>query len=283
MTILHAIISGIIQGLTEFLPVSSSGHLVIVSSIYKLINGSDFTQAGSEEIFTDIILHVGTLFAVVFFFRKEITEIIQAFIRACKTKDFSSLEAKMPFYLVLGTFFTIIIAYPLNEFCEDLVSSPAIVGIFLLITGFVLFLSEHLSKKTQNDTECKNITLKQAIIIGLAQGIAACPGLSRSAMTISAGLLAGLNRATAAKYSFLLSILIILGSSVFYPILKLQAVDITAFNWNAIIIGFFVSMIVGYFCIKYFMAFLNKYSMKCFAYYCWIVGICVIIFFGFIK
>lgn len=283
MTVLHAILLGIIQGLTEFLPVSSSGHLVIVSSLYKLISGTEFTQAGSEEIFTDIILHVGTLFAVIFFFRKEITEIIKAFVKACKTKDFSSLESKMPLYLILGTFFTVIIAYPLNEFCEDLVSSPAIVGIFLIITGWILFLSEHLSKKTQNNIECTNISLKQSIIIGLAQGIAACPGLSRSAMTISAGLLSGLNRVTAAKYSFLLSILIILGSSVFYPVLKLKTVDISTFNWVSIITGFFVSMIIGYFCVKYFMAFLNKYSMKCFAYYCWIVGICAIIFFGFIK
>lgn len=164
-----------------------------------------------------------------------------------------------------------------------MVSSPAIVGIFLIITGFVLFISEHLSKKTQNNTDCNKITLKQSVIIGLAQGIAACPGLSRSAMTISAGLLAGLNRVTAAKYSFLLSILIILGSSVFYPVLKLEISEITTFNWSSIIIGFFVSMIVGYFCVKYFMHFLNKYSMKCFAYYCWVVGVCAIIFFNFVK
>lgn len=283
MSILHAIILGIIQGLTEFLPVSSSGHLVIVSSLYKLLSGSEFTNAGSEEIFTDIILHVGTLFAVVFFFRKEIMKILQAFFNACKTKDFSSLESKMPLYLVLGTFFTVIIAYPLNEFCETMVSSPAVVGIFLLITGTILFFSEHFSKKTQNDVECKNITLKQSIIIGLAQGIAACPGLSRSAMTISAGLLAGLNRVTAAKYSFLLSILIILGSSVFYPVLKLENTDIASFNWISIGVGFVVSMLVGYFCVKYFMQFLNKYSMKCFAYYCWIAGICAIIFFNAVK
>lgn len=283
MTYLHTIILGLIQGLTEFLPISSSGHLVITSSLYKILSGKEFLQANGEEIFTDIILHLGTLAAVIFYFRKDIINMIKSFLTACKTKDFSSLEAKMPLYLVIGTFFTIIIAYPLNEFCEKMVSSPAIVGIFLIITGLILFLSEKFSTNTQNNEKCTNITLKQAIIIGLAQGIAACPGLSRSGTTIAAGLFSGLNRVTAAKYSFLLSILIILGSSIFYPILKLEVIEMQTFNWSAIGVGFLISLISGYFCIKYFMQFLNKYSMKCFAYYCWFIGICVIIFFNTVK
>ena len=142
MSIFDGLIYGLFQGLTEFLPVSSSGHLVITSSLYKLISGNEFLTASGEEIFTDIILHLGTLFAVIFYFRKDITNMIKAFLTACKTKDFSSLDSKMPIYLVLATFFTVIIAYPLNEFCEEMVSSPAIVGIFLVITGFVLFASE---------------------------------------------------------------------------------------------------------------------------------------------
>ncbi len=283
MTYLQTIILGLIQGLTEFLPVSSSGHLVITSSLYKIISGADFLSASGEEIFTDIILHLGTLAAVIFYFRKDLIEMTKAFIQACKTKDFSSLEAKMPIFLVIGTFFTVIIAYPLNEFCETMVASPAIVGIFLIITGFILFISEQISKKTQNDEKCTRITLKQAIIIGLAQGIAACPGLSRSGTTIATGLFIGLNRIAAARFSFLLSILIILGSSIFYPILKLEVHEIQAFNWGAIAVGFLVSGLSGYFCVKYFMKFLNKYSMKCFAYYCWIVGVCAIIFFNSVK
>lgn len=280
MNLIQTVILAIVQGLTEFLPVSSSGHLVITSSLYKVISGNDFIQAGGEEIFTDIILHVGTLFAVVFFFRKDIMDILKAFFSACKTKDFSSLEAKLPFYIIWGSFFTVIIAFPLNEFCEKMVSSPVVVGMFLIITGCILFFSEHLSKKTQNNAECTKITLKQSVIIGIAQGIAACPGISRSGMTICAGLLTGLNRVTAARYSFLLSTVIILGSSIFYPILKLDSSEVAVFNWFNISVGFIVSFIVGYFCIKYFMAFLNKYSMKCFGYYCWIIGFCAIIFFS---
>ncbi len=283
MSIIHVLILAIMQGLTEFLPVSSSAHLVITSSLYKLACGQELITAGNEEIFTDIVLHLGTLFAVVFFFKKDILQIINAFITACKTKNFDSFEAKLPVYLTVGTIFTIITAYPLNEFCEKMVSSPAIVGFFLIITGFVLFFSEQLSQKIKQQENSNQITLKKSILIGLAQGIAACPGLSRSGMTISAGLLAGLNRITAAKYSFLLSILIILGSSVFYPVLKLKTSEITSFNWISITIGFFVSMIVGYFCVKYFMQFLNKYSMKCFAYYCWVIGVCAIVFFNFVK
>ncbi|MCR5261849.1 MAG: undecaprenyl-diphosphate phosphatase [Candidatus Gastranaerophilales bacterium] len=283
MTLLHTVLLAIIQGLTEFLPVSSSAHLVLTSSLYKIISGQEFLQAGEEEIFTDIILHLGTLLAVVFFFRKDIMKIIKAFINACKTKDFSSLESKMPLYMVIGTFFTVIIAFPLHEYFENMVSAPEIVGICLIITGFILFLSEHLSKKTQNDAECNKITLKQSILIGIAQGIAACPGISRSGMTICAGLMTGLNRVAAARYSFLLSILIILGASVFYPVLKLDSSEIAVINWTSIIVGFFTAFVVGYLCVKFFMAFLSRFSMKCFAYYCWIVGLCAIIFFGFIS
>jgi undecaprenyl-diphosphatase len=269
---------GIIQGLTEFLPISSSGHLVIVSSLYKLIAGHEFAVANGEEVFLDIILHVGTLVAVFIYFWKDITQILEAFVKAVKTKDFSSMEAKLPLYLVVGTFFTIVVAYPLKDISEKLISSPAVVGGFLILTGIVLFLSEKIAQKI-NLTD--KIDMKKSIIIGLAQGLAAFPGLSRSGMTISAGLMAGLDRMSSARYSFLLSILIIAGTSIFYPILEIEPSSMLIFNWKAIIIGFFVSLTVGYFCIKYFLKFLSKYSMNVFAYYCFVAGLVTIVGFGF--
>lgn len=280
MDILHTVLSGFVQGLTEFLPVSSSGHLVLFSSLYKVLTGVEYVNVGQEEIFTDIILHVGTLVAVLYYFRKDIVNICKSFFNALKTRKFDTFESKLPGYLVLGTIFTVFIAFPLNELCEKFVASPVITGIFLVITGCVLMSSERFS---QNREKSDKITLKQAVLIGVAQGIAAIPGLSRSGMTIATGLFSGLDRLTAARYSFLLSIFIILGASVFYPFLKFEPEQFAVLSWNSIIAGFLTSMITGYFCIKYFLKFLAKYSMKIFAYYCWIIGICAIIGFGVIM
>ncbi|MDD3237254.1 MAG: undecaprenyl-diphosphate phosphatase [Candidatus Gastranaerophilales bacterium] len=269
MSTLQAILMGFIQGLTEFLPVSSSGHLVLVSSVYKLLCGHEFITANGEEVFFDIVLHLGTLFAIFIFFWKDLIKIIKEFVNAVKTKNFSAPEAMLPIYLVVGTIFTILVAYPLKDVSEKLISSPAIVGCFLILTGCVLFFSEIISTKINL---IDKMNFKRAIAIGIAQGLAAFPGLSRSGMTISTGLLCGVDRVTSARYSFLLSILIIIGTSIFYPILEIEPNSFINFNWGSIVIGFFVSLIVGYFCIKYFMKFLNKHSMKIFAYYCWIVG-----------
>jgi len=282
MTVIQVVILAIIQGLTEFLPVSSSGHLVLASALYQII-GQDFSFGGEDEVFTDIVLHVGTLIAVLIFFRAEIISVCKAFINAIKTKDFSSFEAKLPIYLVIGTFFTVLVAFPLHEYCEDLVASPKIIGYFLLITGAILFISEKISSKKEKKEQNDKISLKQAILIGIAQGVAAIPGISRSGTTIATGMLSGLDRVTAAKYSFLLSIFIISGASICYPILKLDADELTMINWTAVIVGFFTSIAVGYICVKYFMHFLGKYSMKCFAYYCWFIGICAIIYFNFVM
>lgn len=276
MGIIQAILMGIIQGLTEFLPVSSSGHLVFVSSLYKLLSGKQMTLSSAEEVFFDIIMHVGTLIAVLIFFRKDLIKIIKEFSLAIKTKDFSAPEAKLPIYLTIGTVFTVLVAFPLKDISEKLISSPVIVGCFLVLTGFILFFSEKVAEQI-NKTD--KIDMKKAIVIGIAQGIAAFPGVSRSAMTISSGLLMGLDRITSARYSFLLSILIILGTSVFYPMLEFNPSQMAAFRWDSIVVGFLVSLVVGYFCIKYFLQFLNKHSMKAFAYYCWIMGVLMAVLF----
>ncbi len=280
METIQAIFMGIMQGLTEFLPISSSGHLVLVSSIYKVLYGHELLFTGDQEVFLDIILHLGSLLAVFMFFWQDIVTILREFNKAIKTRDFSSPEAKLPIYLVVGTFFTVLLAFPLKEIVEKTVASPFAVGCFLIVTGFVLLFSENLSTKIKHDN---TITMKKAIIIGLAQGIAAFPGLSRSGMTMAAGLLTGLDRVTSARYSFLLSILVILGTSMVYPLIKFSPEQLLTFSWNSIIIGFFFSWIVGYFCIKYFLQFLQKYSLRYFATYCFVVGLFMSIAFHFVK
>ena len=278
MDYIQSIIVGFIQGLTEFLPVSSSAHIVLGHSIYKLITGAAINVTSNEEIFFDIVVHLGTLGAVIIYFRNEILELLKAFFNAIKTRDFSSYEAKLCLYILLGTFITGIIALPLKDFTEQLVSTPYLVGALLLVTGSVLFFSEKISKKFSKEDE--EVNTKKSVFIGIAQGLAVFPGFSRSGLTIATGLACGLTRVKAARYSFLLSLPIIIGASCVYPILELDTAQMSQFNWGAIICGFFVSAIVGYLCIKYFMAFLAKYTLNGFAYYCWIIGILMFIFFN---
>ena len=266
---------GIVQGLSEFLPISSSAHLVFTSNFYKFFKNIEVTHS-NQEIFLDIMLHLGTLIAVLFFFRKEIGTIIKALIEGIKSKNYSSEDFKTGIFIILGTIISVAVAYPLSGVAEKLVFRPDVVGLLLVLTGFILLFSEYLAKKR---TEIKTITLKKSILIAIAQGLAALPGFSRSGLTIATGLMTGSDRTSAAKYSFLLSIPIIMGASMFYPLMKIDLNDIVSYNWIAIIVGTIVSGVVGYLCIKYFMKFLAKFSLTIFAYYCLLMGIFAFIFF----
>lgn len=278
MNIIQAILMGIVQGLSEFLPISSSAHLVFTSNFYKVFQGIEIAQTSNEEVFFDIMVHLGTLIAVLIFFRKDILNIIKAMFIALKSKDWSNPDAKIGLYIILGTVITVCVAYPINEVAENLVYSPQIVGILLFFTGFILLYSEYKSKKNENKKT--SIDLKSSILIGLAQGIAALPGFSRSGWTIATGLFCKTDRVTAARYSFLLSIPIILGASMVYPMLKIDVSQAVQYNWTAIVIGTLVSAAVGYLCIKYFMKFISKFSLAIFGYYCIIAGLAALIFFS---
>lgn len=278
MDFIQAILMGIVQGLSEFLPISSSAHLVFTSNFYKVFKGIEIVQSSNEEVFFDIMLHLGTLIAVLIFFRKDVINILKAMLQALKTKNWSNTEAKLGLFIVLGTFVTIALALPINEVAEKLVYAPSIVGILLFITGFTLLYSEYKSNKIEEKKQ--ELNLKTSILIGLAQGLAALPGFSRSGWTIATGLFCGLDRITAARYSFLLSIPIILGASMVYPLVKIDIHEALQYNWEAIIAGTLVSAVVGYICIKYFMKFISKFSLAIFGYYCIIAGIATSIFFA---
>jgi undecaprenyl-diphosphatase len=280
MHLIQAFLMGIVQGLSEFLPVSSSAHLVFTSSLYKVFTGISIVNQSNEEVFFDIMLHLGTLIAVLIYFKKEVTDITKALFIAVKTKDYSDKDAKLGLYIILGTFITVLVAFPLKNVAEALVYSPSIVGGLLFITGIVLFLSEYVSKKYPAKSD--NVTLKNSILIGIAQGLAAFPGFSRSGWTMATGLFSGLDRVTCARYSFLLSIPIILGTSMVYPFLEIDVKEVVTYNWSAIVLGTIVSGIVGYFCIKYFLKFVGKFSLAFFGYYCVIVGLAMALFFKFV-
>ena len=277
MNLIQAILMGIVQGLSEFLPISSSAHLVFTSNFYKVFKGIEIVQHSNEEVFFDIMVHLGTLVAVLIFFRKDIAEILKAMWHALKTKDWSDKKAKLGLYIALGTVITVALALPIKDIVEKLVYSPSIVGILLFITGFVLLASEYMSKHFTAKRE--NVDIKTSILIGLAQGLAALPGFSRSGWTIATGLFFGLDRVTAARYSFLLSIPIILGASMVYPLVKIDIHEAMTYNWTAIIAGTIISGVVGYLCIKYFMKFISKFSLAIFGWYCILAGAGAFVFF----
>ena len=281
MNLIQAILMGIVQGLSEFLPISSSAHLVFTSNFYKVLKNIPVNQHSTQEVFFDIMLHLGTLIAVLVFFRKDILEICVALWNAIKTKDFSSKLAKLGLYIIVGTFITLLLALPFNNIANHLVFHPAFVGGLLILTGGVLFFSEYLSKK--NVVKSSEVNLKQALLIGLAQGFAVLPGFSRSGWTIATGLFLGLDRESSARYSFLLSIPIILGASMVYPLVEIDVKEVVTYNWLAIIVGTIVSGVVGYLCIKYFMKFISKFSLNVFGYYCVIMGFFTLVFFNIFK
>ena len=276
MDLIQSILMGIVQGLSEFLPISSSAHLVFTSNFYKVFKGIEIVQESNQEVFLDIMLHLGTLIAVLIFFRKEIWQILKALYFGLKNKDYSSKDFKTGIYIILGTVITVLIAFPMNEVAEFLVFKPAIVGGLSIVTGILLLFSEFWAKRHGKNAD---VTLKSSILVAIAQGLAALPGFSRSGLTIATGLLTGSDRTTAAKYSFLLSIPIILGASMVYPLVKLDFAEVVTYNWTAIIAGTIVSGIVGYLCIKYFLKFVSKFSLSIFGYYCLIMGLVTAVFF----
>lgn len=277
MGIIEAIILGIVQGLSEFLPISSSAHIVFTSNIYSVLTGTPLDIETSQHVFLSIMLHVGTLIAVMIYFRKELWSITKSFFKALYKRDFSDEDALLGVYILVGTVFTVAIAYPLKDITEKLLVNPQIVAVLLILTGFVLFFSEFKSKHT--DKSSQKLDLKKAILIGMAQGIAGFPGLSRSGWTIATGLFLGLDRVKSTRFSFLLVVPIIIGASIFYPILEINTSELANYNWLAIILGTITSAVVGYFCIKYFLKFVARFSMNFFAYYCIIAGMLIIAFF----
>jgi len=268
ITIVQAIILGIVQGLTEFLPVSSSAHLVFITDILGL----------QQNVAFDTLLHLGTLVAVVGYFWKDLVIIISSFFSSLldifRGRFKEGLEEtpfkKLSWLLLVGTIPAGLMGILLKNEFEALFNSILYVGIFLIITGLLLWGAERVKP---GDKDVKDISFKNALVIGVAQGIAIAPGISRSGATIAAGLFSGLNRELAARFSFLLSIPAILGAAL------VQAKDITSFDASTIVLiaGFVSAAIFGYLAIKLLLKIIKERSLMIFAYYCWIVGMAAII------
>jgi undecaprenyl-diphosphatase len=255
LTILEAVILGIIQGLTEFLPVSSSGHLVILQSFFK-----NFQQSG---ISFDVFIHCATLLAVIVYFYKDIVEII------------SMKNKKWILLIIIATIPAGIVGVLFKDQIETAFSNVILVCIMLIITGIMLFISD---KFTNLAKDKKDITILDSIIIGCFQAFAILPGISRSGSTISAGIFRGLKRDVATKFSFILSIPAIFGALI----LSLKDFkNIPSTSYIPYISGFISAFVVGLISLKLLTIIIKSKNLKYFSYYCWILSIVVFICYEF--
>jgi len=266
MDIIQAIILGIVQGLTEFLPVSSSAHLVFVPEILKV----------QSSLVFDTILHVGSLVAVVIYFWKDIIHMLTSFFsslmdiprRQFREGIKEDKFKKLAWFVIIGTIPAGLVGVLFKDTFEALFNDVFIVGFFLIITGFLLWGSEMMSRRVDNKTSLKEMSVKNSILIGIAQAFAIAPGISRSGATISAGLFLGIERELAARYSFLLSIPAILGAAL-VQVKDISSIDVST---AVIIAGFIAAAVTGYIAIKIVLKLIQEKNLLIFAYYCWIIG-----------
>ena len=254
-SIVETLILGIIQGLTEWFPVSSSGHLTIAKEF----------AGWNPPVFFFVLLHLATLSVLIVFFRKVIVEVLKALVR----RDFNSEEGKLGILIATGSVPTAIIGYTFRDIFKSFFSNLLVVGIALLATGFLLYIS-----RTRGDS--RPISYLDALLIGLAQALAIVPGVSRSGATISTGFLRKIDRKKVFEFSFLLSIPAILGAAIVesadLPLLIADGGDTVA-----LVVGVTASIVVGYMSLKTLRRVVMEEKFHWFAPYCWIAGVIIII------
>ncbi|MDY6837468.1 MAG: undecaprenyl-diphosphate phosphatase [Thermodesulfobacteriota bacterium] len=261
---LQAILLGIVQGLTEFLPVSSSGHLVLLQSLFGL---------QEPELFFDVSVHVGTLLAVCVVFFRDLRDMALAFFSRStwsagnigRLQQWRQVpEIRLLTLIFIGSLPTAVLGLAFRPLAAILFSSIRVVGIMLLVTGFLLWFTRPMKKKGRTE-----LTAWDAICVGMMQGLAILPGISRSGSTIAMGLFKGLDRETAARYSFLLSIPAIVGAMA----LELAQAKISGMPpLGPAAVGACVAGAVGYVALKTLIGLVKKGALHTFAYYCWPLG-----------
>lgn len=254
MSIIEAIIIGIIQGATEFLPVSSSGHLVLLPEIFQMTN-PDLTLIG--------LVHAGTLLAVFIYFRQDLWNIITAVLRdLSKRQPLASNDARLGWLIVVGSIPVGIVGLLFADFFEEVFSSPRIAAGFLLVTAVLLILGERM---LSGKKELSQMSFLDAIIVGLFQMMALFPGVSRSGSTIVGGLSRGLDRATAARFSFLLGIPAISAAGL-QAILEIFSAT-AQFSAGVYIFAFVAAAVSGYACIHWLLTWVKNHTLYGFAGY----------------
>ncbi|MGM0418437.1 MAG: undecaprenyl-diphosphatase UppP [Thermodesulfobacteriota bacterium] len=262
MDLFNSIFLGIIQGLTEFLPISSSGHLVIFQHILKI---------EEPEIFFDICLHVGTLAAILIFYLKKIIKLIYSCLDFQGIKKGENTEFKTVLMILAGSIPTAAIGLLIKRFSDSVFANIILAGFMLFVTAGILFFSKFIQTKPENSKTDVKSMIKKSLVIGTVQGFAVFPGISRSGSTIVAGLFLGLDKKFAAEFSFLLSVPAILGAQL----LSMRDVspEYISANLGFVLAGTFISFITGYFALIFLIKVLNKGKLYLFAPYCVFAGI----------
>jgi len=278
---LQAIILGLIQGATEFIPISSSAHLIIVPWLFG------WTDPILTSLSFDVALHLGTLIAVLLFFFKDWVRLIQAGVMSIRERKIGDdPDRKLAWFVVIGTIPGGVVGFLAEKKIDQLfhqagqpISSTAMIvmAVIIAILGAALFAADKLARHLK---DIQHTTLRDTLIIGLAQALAIFPGVSRSGSTITAGLALGLKRDTAARFSFLLSAPIIAGSglkSLFEIYSGLKSGSIALNEWVLFPIGIITAAVSGYFCIRFLLNYLQTHTVNPFVYYRWALALLIII------
>ena len=267
MSVGNAILLGLVQGLAEFLPISSSGHLSILNNLFSL------TTAEEGHMFFDVLLHLGTLLSICVVYWQDIVSMVHETLGLLNLGPMAGQRrhrnpgARLFFMIVLATL-PLVLIMPIKDLLEGLYYNSIFIGIALVLTGCMLYVSDRMipGKKSVG-----GMTIWDALIIGLCQCVAVIPGLSRSGTTITAGIATGLNREFAVKFSFLLSIPAVLGANILSLVDAFRdGVDMS--NIPAYLIGMAVAMVSGIAAIELLKYISQKGKFGGFAYYCWVVG-----------
>lgn len=274
MTIGEAIILGLVQGIAEFLPISSSGHLAILQNLFNM------SDIEGGHMFFDVLLHFGTLIAICFMYWSDIKAMVVEVLallsgRKAVTADGRPKQypAARLFFLIVAATLPLVLILPVNDYIGELSQSTVFVGIALILTGFMLLVSDKMTPGTKTE---KNMRFSDALIIGLCQCVATLPGLSRSGTTITAGIATGQNRSYAVKFSLLMSIPAVLGATLL-ELIKAIKNGIDASLIPAYLFGMVAAMVSGVLAIGLLRMIAKSKRFGGFAYYCWIVGALTII------
>jgi undecaprenyl-diphosphatase len=268
VTIFQAIILGVVQGLTEFLPVSSSAHLVLTPYLLG------WQISAEQEFIFDVLVQMGTLAAVIVYFWRDLWEIITAFVKGIvQRKSFENQNSRLAWYLILATVPAGALGLTVKKVVEAAFDSVTMTGVFLLATALLLALAEVIGKRTRIINQ---ITWLDALWIGCFQAISIFPGVSRSGATITGAMTRHLERGAAARFSFLMSIPVMLAAGLL-EIIDLMNSPILADFLPAVITGFVAAGVVGYLSIHWFLKYLARRSLFVFSGYCAVIGVLVII------
>lgn len=253
MNLLQGVILGIVQGITEFLPVSSSGHLVLFEKIFGL---------NEPTVMFDVVLHLGTLVPVLIIFWGKISSLLK--------KPFQ----KYSWLIILATIPAVVVALLFGDWLESLFEQANFLWLAFILTGVILLIGDR--NFSENGKEDKDILFKDALIIGLMQALAIVPGISRSGSTIGASLVCGLKKETASRFAFILSVPVIIGAIVF-ELKKVLLGEVNFnFDWQVIFFGFVSAMLSGYLAIKFMIKLINDRKLKFFAYYVFVLGVLIL-------